>query len=114
MFSQRLNRGGDGGAGLATDKAFHVSPFQPMEQRYDWTLTRPGEQLVVHMENVVPLANGAGDRPVFDATLRLQRRPWTTANLTRAWLRHPLMAVKVLLVIYWQALRLFCKRSDGS
>jgi DUF1365 family protein len=49
-------------------EAFHVSPFQPMEQRYDWTLTRPGEQLVVHMENVVE--NQAGGQPVFDATLR--------------------------------------------
>lgn len=107
---------GDGPLRGSFEKRFHVSPFQPMEQRYDWTLTRPGEQLVVHMENVVAppngvAPNGAVGQPVFDATLRLQRRPWTTANLTRAWLRHPLMAVKVLLVIYWQALRLFCKRA---
>lgn len=89
----------------AFDKRFHVSPFQPMAQRYEWTLGRPGERLGVHMEN------HAASGLAFDATLSLQRRPWTTGNLWRTWLRHPLMAVKVLAVIYLHAFVLWCKRA---
>lgn len=86
-------------------KEFHVSPFQPMGQRYEWTLATPGQRLAVHMEN------HAGAGRVFDATLALEARPWTTAALVRAWLRQPLMAVKVVANIYWHAFRLWCKRA---
>ncbi len=49
------------------DKVFHVSPFLPMDMRYDWRFTEPGEALHVHMEN---WRNGAAE---FDATLVLKR-----------------------------------------
>ncbi len=32
------------------DKAFHVSPFMPMERSYDWQFTPPGKDLFVHMD----------------------------------------------------------------
>ncbi len=84
-------------------KRFHVSPFLPMGLRYRWRLSAPGERLVVRMADL------AGSRRVFDATLRLRRRPWTTANLWRTFLRDPFPAQRVLLAIYWQALRLWWK-----
>lgn len=86
-------------------KAFHVSPFQPMDQRYEWSVGVPGERLAVHM------ANHAGTARVFDATLSLELRPWTTGNLVRAWFRQPLMALKVVAAIYWHALRLWWKNA---
>ena len=86
-------------------KQFHVSPFQPMEQDYEWAIAVPGERLAVHMQN-----RRAGAK-VFDATLLLQRAPWTTGNLTRALLRHPWMTAKVALGIYWHAFRLWWKRA---
>jgi uncharacterized protein len=33
------------------DKEFHVSPFLPMETRYQWRFTEPGERLLVHLRN---------------------------------------------------------------
>ena len=33
------------------EKEFHVSPFMPMDMRYDWCFGAPGEGLHVHMEN---------------------------------------------------------------
>lgn len=86
-------------------KRFHVSPFQPMEQDYDWVLGTPGERLCVHM------ANRMAGRVVFDATLALRRRPWNTRNLALAGLRHPCTAGAVLARIYWHAFRLWCKRA---
>lgn len=86
-------------------KAFHVSPFQPMHHRYRWAFGTPGERLGVHMDNL------DGERAVFDATLSLARRPWTTGVLARALARHPWMTAKVTAMIYWQAFLLWCKKA---
>ena len=97
----------DAGASVRASftKAFHVSPFQPMEQQYRWAVSTPGERLGVQMDNL------AGDQVVFDATLSLERRPWTTGNLWRALLRHPWMTGKVIAMIYLHAFLLWCKRA---
>ena len=86
-------------------KAFHVSPFFDLAQRYRWLMTTPGERLVVTM------VNEAQGRDVFSATLRLDRRPLTARGLWLATLRQPLMAWRVHLGIYVQALRLWWKRT---
>ncbi|HEY0940071.1 MAG TPA: DUF1365 domain-containing protein [Steroidobacter sp.] len=90
-------------------KEFHVSPFWPMEMSYDWRLSTPGEQLRIHMDN---LRHQDGQtRRVFDATLTLQRQEISSAALSRALLKYPLMTVKVSGAIYWQALRLWYRRT---
>ena len=85
------------------DKRFHVSPFLPMQRRYHWRFTAPGEDLRVHMEVLGP------DGRDFDATLTLARRPLDGPGLARCLLQHPLMGATVLPAIYWQALRLWLK-----
>ena len=47
-------------------KDFHISPFMPMDIRYDWSFVTPGHCLHVHMENV------KGGEKVFDASLSLR------------------------------------------
>jgi DUF1365 family protein len=84
-------------------KDFHVSPFMPMEQEYQWRFAAPGRRLAVHMET-----RQAG-RKVFDATLGLSRREIGTASLAAALARAPLPTVKVVAAIYWNALRLWAK-----
>jgi len=85
------------------EKAFHVSPFLPMDTTYRWRLTEPGERLAVHMET---LRDG---EKLLDATLRLERRPLDPENLRRALLRHPAMTMRVWLWIYLHAARLWAK-----
>jgi DUF1365 family protein len=94
---------GDDGAASTFEKAFHVSPFYPMEQTYRWSLARPGDSLRVDMAN---LEKG---QEVFRATLAMRRQAWSPAALRRAVLLQPLMAWKVHAAIYWQALRLWVK-----
>ncbi len=86
------------------EKAFHVSPFMPMDQQYAWRLSEPGEQLLVHMES---LESGS---KVFDATMVLNRIELNKVNRARVLLRYPMMTGKVIAAIYWQALRLWIKR----
>jgi len=85
------------------DKEFHVSPFLPMETRYRWRFTEPGARLAVH------LRNEQEGRHAFDATLALERREISGPSLAGALLRFPLMTLKVVIMIYWQALKLKLK-----
>jgi DUF1365 family protein len=86
------------------DKAFHVSPFMPMDMGYDWRFRDPGRTLHVHMENL-----HRGER-VFDATLELEREPISPRTLNLALLCYPFITLKVVAMIYWQASRLLLKR----
>ena len=86
-------------------KAFHVSPFLPMDRDYRWRFTAPGEDLRVHMQVL-----REGDRE-FDATLTLQRRPLDAGSLARVLWRYPAMTAQVVAAIHWQALRLWLKRT---
>lgn len=91
------------------DKCFHVSPFMPMDLKYDWTFTPPprvsGERLDVHMN----LDNAHGEQ-VFDATLRMVRHEATPANMRRMLWTFPLMTTRVVARIHTEALRLWLKR----
>ena len=92
-----------GGKRYQTSKEMHVSPFQGMELTYDWIFTEPGEQLVAHMNTL------AAGKPNFDATLELERRPWEAKELLKVLSAYPLMTVRVIAAIHWQALRLWVK-----
>jgi len=86
------------------NKAFHVSPFMQMKQLYDWRFTDPDQRLAVHMESIEQT------HKLFDATMSLRRRPITTATLTHMLIAYPAMTLKVIIAIYYQAMRLWLKR----
>lgn len=87
-----------------TDKAFHVSPFNPLEMQYQWKIRQPGERQLIHIE-----AHRAERE--FDATMTLTRAPLNQAEVHRVVIKHPVMSFKIIAGIYWQALKLFAKRT---
>jgi uncharacterized protein len=86
------------------DKAFHVSPFLPMDMRYFWKFGQPKQKLDVYMKNTQQ------DKKIFDVVLRLKSKPLNSKNLALILFRFPFMTFKVVGAIYWQSLILWLKR----
>lgn len=87
----------------AMEKDLHVSPFLPMDMRYEWRLTAPGRALGAHFD---VLRDG---QVVLDVGLAMRRRPLTRASMARLLVSHPPMSWAVLAGIYGNAFRLWRK-----
>jgi DUF1365 family protein len=93
---------------IVFDKAFPVSPFNPMDMAYRWKSTKPQEQLLIHIENW--REDAAHGVKIMDATLSLKALDLTSKNLRKTLMSLPAMSIQVITAIYWQALRLWLKR----
>ncbi|PYG28932.1 DUF1365 domain-containing protein [Pelagimonas varians] len=89
---------------LEAEKLMHVSPFQQVAGQYSFNfeMTDRAFNIRISFEN--------GDQGVL-ATLNGMRRPATSKSLLGAAFRRPLGAVRVVALIYWQALKLWLKRA---
>lgn len=99
----------EGGAPLADplrqsrDKRFHVSPFISMEARYSFRISRPGERLAVVIHE------HQRGRLMLTASLTGRLAPLTDGRLLAAALRIPLLTLKVMILIHWQALKIWLR-----
>ena len=87
-----------------TPKAFHVSPFNPMDITYKWSISQPSSRLFLAMDCV-------REEKEFSAGINLTRFTLDNANLTAALKRIPSMTIKTVAGIYWHALKLLLKRT---
>jgi len=95
---------GDGGEiRQSCAKGFYVSPFVPMDCRYEFRLTPPDETVRIAIEDF------DADGPLLVAVFSGARQPLTAGSLRRLLLRYPLMTLKVMAAIHWEALRLWAK-----
>jgi DUF1365 family protein len=85
-------------------KQLHVSPLMGMDHVYELLVTEPARTLSVQIEASARAESGSG--PLFDATLSLARREWSSRELRRLLARYPFQSVATLARIYSHALRL--------
>lgn len=86
------------------NKEFHVSPFMGMQQEYKWSLSTPGSELRVNMDSF------EADNKIFNAGMRLERKPITSTYMAKVLLNYPFMTASVIGRIYWQAMKLWLKK----
>lgn len=92
---------------LEHEKAFHVSPFNPIDMDYRWRLELP--KFVADSSLGVQIELWRQDK-IFTASMRLKRMPLNRSSIRYVFKQTPWMTAKAVAAIYWQALRLIVKR----
>jgi DUF1365 family protein len=82
---------------------FHVSPFVGMAMRYRFRISPPGDQVKLR------ILETDQEGPLLAATFIGHHRALTTGVLLRAFVALPLMTMKIIAAIHWEALRLWLK-----
>ena len=85
------------------DKRFYVSPFVEMAMRYHFRVMLPQDRVKLRILET----NSEG--PLLSATFNGQRRILTTRELLRSFFSLPLVTLKIIAAIHWEALRLWLK-----
>lgn len=90
---------------VQTAKAFHVSPFMPMDMRYQWQIHYDPAHFSVGITNL----DNQSQQAVFHARLSLRAQPVTPSSTRQLLRRFPAMTLKVVLLIYYQAAKMLLK-----
>lgn len=93
----------NGAVTQACAKRFFVSPFLECSLVYEFHVTPPGE------ETSIAVIVRRGREVALTASFAGTRSALTDINLLRAWLGNPLLTLKVIAAIHWEALRMWLK-----
>jgi DUF1365 family protein len=87
----------------ACAKRFFVSPFLEGGLAYEFRVIPPGDEVSV------AIIVRRGRDVALTASFAGKRSALTDANLMRAWAGNPLMTLKVIVGIHWEALRMWLR-----
>lgn len=85
-------------------KDFYVSPFSDPGMEFDFTLGAPAETWRVNIDTY-----GAGER-VLLSSIRGEQRELSTVHLVWYAFKYPLLSLRIIGLIHWQALLLWIRR----
>lgn len=90
---------------LHTPKHFYVSPFSNVDLAFDFRLRPPTDRLALQIDDY------EGERRMLISTVTESAPPRPLHDRTLAWfsLKYPLVTLKVIAAIHWEALRLYLK-----
>jgi uncharacterized protein len=86
-----------------TEKVLRVSPFNKVEGTYILRTTEPRENVVL------AVAHSTSDGPLLNAYFSGHWKPLDNVQLLRVFFGLPLMTLKVIAAIHWEALKLWKK-----
>jgi len=89
---------------LNTTKYFYVSPFIDHDTNFDFNLVIPDEKLNIRIDDYKD-----GER-FFISTLTGSKKPLTNLNLLWYSIRFPLITLKIITLIHWNAIKLWIKK----
>jgi DUF1365 family protein len=93
----------DAGVRQQQDKLFYVSPFIEMAMRYHFRVLPPGERVQLR------ILETDREGPLLAATFNGSHRALNTKELLRAFFAFPMVTMKIMAAIHWEALWLWLK-----
>ena len=84
-------------------KNFYVSPFSDLDLEFDFRFDFPGDRLRVLIDDY------SGDDKTLVSALSGTRRELTLGSLLFLTLKYPLVTLKIITLIHWEAFRLWLK-----
>ncbi len=85
------------------DKDFYVSPFMPMDCRYHFRIEEKEKRILVAINETIC------GKPVLYAAFAGERQELSAGALAKAFFLWPLMGLKVIGAIHYEALKLWLK-----
>ena len=89
---------------LNTKKYFYVSPFIDHDTNFDFTLKLPADKLNIKIDDY------KDEQKVFLSTLTGVKKELTNSRLTLYSLRFPLITLRIIFLIHWNAVLLWFKK----
>lgn len=89
---------------MSGEKLFHVSPFLPREGHYRFRFALKGDAIGIWIDHYA-----VDGRLQLATAITGQTEKMTKAALSRVFWRYPLVTVKAIMLIHWQAFRLLFK-----
>ena len=84
-------------------KKFHVSPFIEMNCKYFFRILKPSEKISVIIDQYDQ------EDKILYASQDGKRTDFTSSQLIKSYIKHPLMTFKVILAIHFEAFKLWTK-----
>lgn len=99
-------------------KEMYVSPFMPMATEYHFRIQPPGDRVTVSIrqceakndKNNENTSKTKAITPVLNAVFQGQKTPLCDRSLALMFVKYPLVTIKVIAGIHWEALRLWRKK----
>jgi DUF1365 family protein len=85
------------------DKRLFVSPFIEVTGCYEFSIRKPGSELYLHIRQT------DDEGPLLDAWVNGTKNHISDRNLLLCLLRYPLLTLKVIGGIHWEALKIWLK-----
>ncbi|MBP7281552.1 MAG: DUF1365 domain-containing protein [Leptospiraceae bacterium] len=89
---------------LKTTKHFYVSPFFELDTEFEFKLNPPDEKLKIHIDDYKN-----GDKVFLSAYIG-NKKQITNWNLSYYFFKYPLLTLRVIFLIHWQAMLLYFKK----
>ena len=90
-------------------KLMYVSPFMPMDTAYGFRIKPPSDNVAVYIRQSEQ-TSGDTVAPILNATFSGKKQVISDRSLIKVFMKYPLMTMKVMGGIHWEALKLWRKK----